>query len=325
MRFLLLLLGYLFVLTPPLQAQEKQLITVAQDGSGDFTTVQAAIDAAKAFPDDRVILFIKNGIYREKLTVPSCNTYLSLIGESTSGTVISWDDHFSKIDRGRNSTFYTWTLKVEADDFIAENLTVENSAGPVGQAVALHVEGNRCIFRNCRFVGNQDTLYAAGNDSRQYFRNCCIEGTTDFIFGAATALFDHCTLHSKADSYITAASTPYGKRYGFVFLNCRLTAQPGITKVYLGRPWREFSRTVFLNCELGDHILPDGWANWSGTSRDKTAYYAEYRNTGPGANMARRVNWSHRLSKKEASKYNHSKILSPLPSENQLTGEWWKK
>ncbi len=311
--FLELLLFHAF----SLYAQDKQLITVAQNGSGDFTTIQAAIDAAKAFPDQRVTIFIKNGIYREKVSVPSCNTRLSLIGESLEGTVITWDDHFKKMERGRNSTFYTWTLKVEADDFLAENLTIENSAGPVGQAVALHVEGDRCLFRNCRFVGNQDTLYAAGNDSRLYFQKCTIEGTTDFIFGAATALFEECTLHSKSNSFITAASTPDGKSYGYVFLRCRLTADEGVTAVYLGRPWRDFARTVFLRCEMGSHILPEGWSNWSGTARDKTAFYAEYQNTGPGAASAARVPWSRQLTKREARSYTLEKILAPQAPGSQ--------
>lgn len=295
---------------------------MSQDGSGDFTTIQTAIDAAKAFPDMRVTIFIKNGIYREKVTVPSCNTRLSLIGESMTGTIITWDDHFKKMERGRNSTFYTWTLKVEADDFMAENLTIENSAGPVGQAVALHVEGDRCLFRNCRIVGNQDTLYAAGNDSRQYFQECTIEGTTDFIFGAATALFEECILHSKSNSYITAASTPDGKSYGYVFLRCRLTADEGVTQVYLGRPWRDFARTVFLQCEMGSHIVPEGWSNWSGTARDKTVFYAEYRNTGLGAASAGRIPWSRQLTKREARSYTPEKILAPRSSGSPAETEW---
>ena len=155
-------------------AQDKVVMTVSQDGKGDFTSIQAAIDATKAFPDTRITINIKNGIYYEKVVIPSCNTHLSLIGESSDKTVISFNDFFGKINRGRNSTFYTYTLLVEADDFYAENLTIENSAGPVGQAVALHVEGDRCSFRNCRILGNQDTLYAAGQQSRQHFSGCYI-------------------------------------------------------------------------------------------------------------------------------------------------------
>jgi pectinesterase len=285
--------------------------TVAQDGSGDFTTIQAAIDACKSFPDTRITIHIKNGIYKEKILVPEHNTMLTFIGEDAEKTVITWGDYFGSVSRGKNSTFYTYTMMVEANDFIAENLTIENSAGPVGQAVALNVTGDRCVFRNCRFLGNQDTLYTAGQNSRGYFENCYIEGTTDFIFGAATVLFNHCTIHSKSNSYITAASTPQGKAYGYVFMNCTLTAADGVNSVYLGRPWRDYARTVFINCNIGAHIRPEGWSNWKDTQRDKSAYYAEYKNTGPGASTGKRVAWSHQLTKKEAKRYSVEKILAP--------------
>jgi pectinesterase len=293
--------------------QDKVVMTVSQDGKGDFTSIQVAIDATKAFPDARITINIKNGIYYEKVVIPSCNTHLSLIGESSDKTVITFNDFFGKINRGRNSTFYTYTMLVEADDFYAENLTIENSAGPVGQAVALHVEGDRCSFRNCRILGHQDTLYAAGQQSRQYFSGCYIEGTTDFIFGAATVLFDKCTIHSRGNSFITAASTPKGKPYGFVFNQCKLTAAEGINSVYLGRPWRDYAKTVFLYCEMGSHIRPQGWSNWDKTTRDKTACYGEYQNYGPGASTGNRVSWSYQLTPKQASQYTINNILSPAP------------
>ncbi len=279
-------------------------MVVAPDGSGDYTSIQAAIDACKSFPDKRICIFIKNGIYHEKVRVPSWNNKLSLIGESVEKTIITWDDHFKKINRGRNSTFLTYTLLVEGDDFYAENLTVENTAGPVGQAVALHVEGDRCTFKHCRLLGYQDTLYAAGQHSRQYYDSCYIEGTTDFIFGAATVVFNRCTIHSKSNSFITAASTPEGRPFGYVFLYCRLTAEQGVDKVFLGRPWRDFAGVAFLHCEMGNHIVPQGWDNWSSPQREKTVYYAEYGNTGPGSNTIKRVPWSHQLSGREAKKYN---------------------
>lgn len=285
-------------------------MTVARDGSGDFSSIQAAIDATKAFPDKPIVIHIKKGVYNEKLRVYPWNTLLTLRGESANETIISFNDHFDKIDLGRNSTFHTYTMKVEANDFKAENLTVINSAGPVGQAVALHVEGDRCQFINCRILGNQDTLYAAGEGSRQYYKNCYVEGTTDFIFGDATAVFDGCTLDNKSDSYLTAASTPKNRAFGYVFLNCKITADNGVTKAYLGRPWRDYAKVVYINCELGAHILPEGWANWSGTTRDQTAYYAEYNNKGPGAKTSKRVAWSHQLSKKEAKKYTLATIFS---------------
>ncbi len=291
--------------------------TVAQDGSGDYTTIQAAVDACKSFPDTRITIHIKNGIYKEKILIPDHNTMLTLIGEDAEKTIITWGDYFGSVSRGKNSTFYTYTMMVEANDFIAENLTIENSAGPVGQAVALNVTGDRCVFRNCRLLGNQDTLYTAGQNSRQYFEKCYIEGTTDFIFGAATVLFYQCTIHSKSNSYITAASTPQGKPYGYVFMECTLTAAEGVDSVYLGRPWRDYAQTVFIDCIMGTHILPEGWSNWKGTQRDKTAYYAEYKNSGPGASTDKRVAWSHQLSKKEAKKYIAEKILAPMPPNDR--------
>ncbi|MBV6427400.1 MAG: Pectinesterase A [Haliscomenobacter sp.] len=287
-------------------------ITVAQDGSGDFTTIQAAIDESKSFPDVRITIHIKPGVYREKVKVHAWNNRLTLRGESPLTTIIRWDDHFNAIARGRNSTFFTATLLVQGDDFRAEHLTIENAAGPVGQAVAVGVEADRAVFVTCRMIGNQDTLYAAGSNARQYYQNCYIEGTTDFIFGDATALFDSCTLHSKANSYITAASTPEGRAFGFVFLHCTLTAAPGVDAVYLGRPWRDFAKTAYLYCAMGGHIQPEGWDNWSAPAREKTAYYAEYGNTGPGANPSARVAWRHALTKKQAKRYVKSEILKPF-------------
>ena len=323
LRNLFLLLSFtLFIGSAGVFAQDVYRMTVAQDGSGDYTSLQSAIDACKSFPDQRVTIFVKNGTYNEKVVVPACNTRLSIIGESAEKTIITFGDYFSKINRGRNSTFYTYTLLVIADDFYAENMTIENSAGSVGQAIALYVAGNRCVFRNCRILGNQDTLFTDGLNSRQFFDNCYIEGTTDFIFGGATVLFSKCTIQSKSNSYITAASTPQGKLYGYVFLGCRLTAADGVQKVYLGRPWRDYARVVFIKCELGAQIQPAGWSNWQGTARDKTAYFAEYGNTGPGADISQRISWSHQLSKKEAEQYSLNNILAPVIPFEKPVEEW---
>ena len=309
----------LFFSSNLIAGQDKFEITVSHDGTGDYTNIQSAIDACKAFPDQRIIIHIRNGIYNEKVVVPVWNNRISLIGENSEKTIISYGDYFGKIYRGRNSTFYTYTFLVEADDFFAENLTFENSAGPVGQAVALHVNGNRCVFRNCRILGNQDTLYTDGPGNRLYFKECYIEGTTDFIFGSATVLFDDCVVCCRDNSYITAASTTKGMRYGYVFMNCRLTAVNGVNKVYLGRPWRDYAKVVFINCQLGNHILPEGWSDWEGAERYKTAFFAEYGNRGSGSNVSKRVNWSHQISKKEASKYTINNILSPeLPVEKSV-------
>jgi pectinesterase len=291
-------------------------IVVAKDGSGDFTTIQEAIDATKSFPDKRIIIHIKNGIYHEKIRVPSWNPMLSLIGEDVNKTIITFDDHFKKINRGRNSTFFTATLLVEADDFHAENLTIENSAGPVGQAEAMHVEGNRCVFKNCRILGNQDTLYVSGENSNQLYINCTVEGTTDFIFGSATAVFKSCNIISKSNSFITAASTTKGKKFGLVFLDCNLTASEGVDKVYLGRPWRTYAKTVFIRCDLGNHIIPEGWQDWGNQEAHTNSFYAEYENKGDGADTSNRASWAHILTKQESIKYTIPKILGEWASKN---------
>lgn len=284
--------------------------TVAKDGSGDFTSIQAALDASKSFPYVRITIHIKNGVYHEKVLVPAWNTKISLIGESRDSTFITYDDYFKKINRGRNSTFFTATLRVDGNDFRAENLTIENSAGPVGQALALHVEADRCSFVNCRILGNQDTVYLAGEGARDFFKDCHIEGTTDFIFGEATAVFEECTIESKANSYITAASTPAGVPFGFVFMDCTLTAAAGVDEVYLGRPWRDYAKTVYLHCWLGDHIRPQGWGNWGSERAEKETFYAVYQNKGPGASPDARAAWTHQLTAEQAKRYKVTNILN---------------
>jgi pectinesterase len=297
---------------------KKYDYVVAKDGSGDFLTIQSAIEACKAFPEERIRIFIKNGVYHEKVFIPSWNNKISLIGESKYSSIISYDDYFKKIDKGRNSTFYTSTLLVQGNDFHAENLTIENTSGTVGQAVALSVEADRCSFSNCKFLGNQDTVYLAGENDRQYFVDCYIEGTTDFIFGEATALFEKCTIKCKADSYITAASTPEGVAYGFVFKNCTIEAEPGVEDVYLGRPWRKYAKVVFINCKMGGFVKPEGWSNWQGTDSFKTAYYAESNSSGAGANKAQRVSWSHQLTQKQAENYTVKNIFSGIKNWDPL-------
>ncbi len=291
---------------------------VAKDGSGDFTTIQAAIEASKAFPYERIRILIKNGVYHEKVLIPSWNTKISLIGQSKDSTIISYDDYFKKINKGRNSTFYTATVLVQGNEFHAENLTIENTSGPVGQAVALSVEADRCSFSNCKFIGNQDTLYVSGENNRLCFIDCYIEGTTDFIFGEATALFIKCLIKCKADSYITAASTPKGVSYGLVFKDCTIEASQGIQNVYLGRPWRKYAKVVFINCNMGAFINPEGWSNWQKTDNYKTVFYAERNSIGEGANINQRVPWSHQLTESQAEKYNIKNIFSGLRSWNPL-------
>lgn len=300
----------LFMLSSTLLAADYETnMTVATDGSGDFTSIQQAIDATKTFPWTPITIHIKNGIYKEKVNVYSWNTRLSLIGESQEGTIITFDDHFEKIDKGRNSTFHTYTMRVAANDFHAENITIINSAGPVGQAVALHVEADRATFSNVVIKGYQDTLYVAGEGFRSYFKNCYIEGSVDFIFGAGTALFENCEIKSLTNAYITAASTPENQDYGLVFKQCNFTAAQDVDKVYLARPWRQFAKTVLLNSSLGAHILPEGWDNWGSKEKELSVFYAEYNNTGAGANTAKRVPWAKQLNEQEAKKYSKEHIF----------------
>ena len=285
------------------KANNEYQIVVAQDGSGNFFKIQDAVNAAKAYPDERITIFVNDGIYREKVKIHSWNPKITLVGESREKTIITYDDFFNKVGMGRNSTFHTYTILVEGNDFIAKNLTIENSSGEVGQAVALNVNANRVVITNCSLLGNQDTLYTSGEGTKNYFKDCYIEGTTDFIFGDATVLFENCIINSKKNSYITAASTPENTSFGYVFKNCKLTASEGVDEVYLGRPWRIHAKTVFLNCEMGKHIKLEGWHNWSKPEAEKTAFYAEYKSTGEGFVPKNRVTWSHQLRKSEAKKY----------------------
>ena len=279
-------------------AQERQdTIVVSRDGTGNFRTLQEAIESARAFMDYTVTIYVKNGVYKEKVIVPSWVENIDIIGEDRDKTIITYDDHANINKMG---TFRTYTVKVEGSDITFKNLTIENNAAQLGQAVALHTEGDRLKFINCRILGNQDTIYTGAKFTRLYFKDCYIDGTTDFIFGPSTALFEDCIIHSKRNSYVTAASTPKEAKYGYVFKHCKLTAEPGVDKVYLGRPWRPYAYTLFIECELGKHIVLAGWHNWGKQSNEETARYMEYKNTGGGANASERVAWSKQLTKKEA-------------------------
>ena len=301
---LLLLVG---IMPLSAQSQYKDTLVVARDGSGDYRTLTEAMEGIRAFMDYTVTIYIKDGIYKEKLVIPSWVKNVQLVGESAEGTIITYDDHANINKMG---TFRTYTIKVEGNDITFKNLTIENNAAPLGQAVALHTEGDRLMFIHCRFLGNQDTIYTGREGARLLFTSCYIEGTTDFIFGPATALFERCTIHSKRNSYITAASTPENVAFGYVFKNCKLTAAPGVTKVYLGRPWRPYASTTFLNCEFGSHIRPEGWDNWRNEANEKTARYAEFGNTGEGAVTAGRVKWAKQLTPKEALRYTIENIFT---------------
>jgi len=306
-------------------------ITVAQDGSGNYKTIQEAVNSVRDL-GQRVTIHIKKGTYHEKLVIPSWKTLITLIGEDKDNTIITNNDYSGKvIPTGKDSfgnekfnTFTSYTVLVQGNDFAAENLTIENTAGRVGQAVALHIEGDRCIIKNCKLLGNQDTLYLATEKSRELFSHCYIEGTTDFIFGEATVVFQDCTIKSLINSYVTAAATTPRQKFGFVLFNCKLiAADTSVKKAYLGRPWRSYAKTVYIHCELGGHILPQGWDPWKGDAmfidKEKTAYYAEYGNTGASADTKNRVTWSHQLTEAEAKQYTIKNILGGVDNWQPLT------
>lgn len=310
----------LFCMILSISAQEDQKsylnITVDKNGGGDFIQIQAAINSTRDLGSSFVEIHIKNGIYYEKIEIPTWKHKLLLIGETKDKTIIINNDFSGKKDSLTGdvlSTFTSHTLKVSGDDIELNNLTLKNSSCGEGQAVALFVEGDKFIGKNLKILGCQDTLYAARGSSRQYYKNCYIEGTTDFIFGQATVLFENCIIKSLKNSYITAAATTMHQEFGFVFLNCKLLASKDVDKVYLGRPWRPFAQTVFINSELGKHISPFGWDAWEGDNmfpdKVKTTFYAEYKNFGAGANPKNRVKWSYQLSKKEAEKYTIENIF----------------
>jgi pectinesterase len=300
--------------------QYKYNFTVAKDGSGEYTTIQDAIDAIRVYPLAPITLYIKNGVYNEKIELPANNTDVTFIGESVDSTIISFGDYSGK---GKHTTFTSYTAKISGNRFKAQNITFVNSAGRVGQALALYVDADKAVFVNCKFLGNQDTIFTAGETSRQLFYNCYIEGTTDFIFGPSTAVFQSCTIRAKANSYITAASTTPGKQYGYVFLDCTILADSGVTKVYLGRPWRAAAKTAFIRCQLPKAIAPEGWNNWGNPANEKTVFYAEYKNTGEGAATKNRVAWSHQLTAKEAAAYTPEKIFKWENNSTEAASPAW--
>ena len=286
-------------------------IVVARDGTGEFRNLSEAIEVCRAFMDYHKVIFVKKGVYKEKVIVPDWLQNIEILGEDRDHTVITYDDHanivFPPTGKGMG-TFRTYTVQVIGNDITFRNITIENNAARLGQAVALHTLGDRLQFVNCRFLGNQDTVYTGAAHTRILFSNCYIEGTTDFIFGPSTAWFEDCTIHSKVNSYITAASTPQDVPYGYVFNNCRLTADTTVDKVYLGRPWRDYGYTLFMNCELGSHIRPEGWHHWQ-KEREQTARYLEYNNHGKGADTSNRVGWSRQLTKKEAQQITPQQVF----------------
>lgn len=297
---------------------------VSADGHGDFMTVQEAIDACPDYSHKEITrLLIRSGVYKEMVSIPHTKFRLYIKGECADNTLITFDKYAKALWPNRDiavGTSGSASIYIHASYITFEDLSFENSAGEgkeIGQAVAVFTDGDFLFFNRCRFLGNQDTLYTYGRFGkfggikRNYFKDCYIEGTTDFIFGTSIAFFENCHIHSKKNSYVTAASTLQGQKYGYVFLNCKLTADEGIDKCYLGRPWGAYAKTVFINCELGGHILPEGWHDWEKEGKPdtkKNSYYAEYGNYGPGA-RGPRVKWAHTLKEKDLKDYTFQKVM----------------
>ncbi|PAD32909.1 pectinesterase family protein [Paenibacillus sp. 7523-1] len=328
------------------QSCPSRYYTVAQDGSGDFSTIQAAINAMPDNAINELEIRIKQGVYYEKLHMDKPKIHL--IGEGAEQTVVTYDDYaLKKFPDGQlYHTFHSYTAFIGEDDFTAEGLSFVNSAGPgkeVGQALAIYVDGDRAAFRNCRFIGHQDTIFtgplppkpmdrsffggprdgAERRKLRQYFEDCYIEGDVDFIFGSATAVFKGCEIFSQnrisdtapaentVNGWITAASTPEDVRHGYVFIDCTLTSNAPPQSIYLGRPWRNHAKVCFLNCWMGAHVKMEGWHNWNKPDAETTVVYAEFNSKGPGAASAEeRVSWAKRLTEEEASEYTAAHILS---------------
>jgi pectinesterase len=307
----LILLGIIIAFA--IQAKAQKRIVVAPDGSGNYKTVQEAINAVADNSTSITEVFVKKGTYKERIVVPTSKINITLIGEDAANTVLTFDNYASRLDSAGKAlgTSRTASFYVYGGGFIAKNITFENSAGPVGQALAIYVAGDKAAFYNCRFLGFQDTIYTNGRGTREYYRDCYIEGTTDFIFGAATALFENCHLFcKKGGSYISAASTLDTTKYGYVFIHCKIDGSAPDNSFALGRPWRPYAKVVYLYCDLGKVIMPAGWDNWRNPENEKTAYYAEYKNTGDGFQPGQRVPWSHQLTDDEARTYSTELILN---------------
>jgi pectinesterase len=322
-------------------------IHVALEGTGSCRSLGEALQTIPTDNREPVTIYLHEGIYKEKLVID--RPYITLIGDGADKSIITYD-HYARMvmsDQSKRGTFRTQTLLVNTHDFMAKNITIENTSGigrDVGQAIALYVDGDRNSFYHCKILGSQDTLftgplppsaYQAGGftgplefapriNGRQYYYQCLIKGDVDFIFGSATAYFEECEIFSckndaeppntnpedqKVYGYITAASTPEGQEYGYVFDRCRITGNCPPDSVYLGRPWRNFARTVFIECELGEHIRREGWHDWDKQQAHGTVLYGEYHSRGPGANPVGRAKFSKQFSEKDVEKFTKERIL----------------
>ncbi len=292
---------------------------VAADGSAPFKSVQEAVMSVPSGSNTNpVIIHLKPGIYKELIYLQREKRFFKLVGENATNTVLTFGLYASltNLDGRPIGTFHTPSTTIDADDFTAENLTFENSAGAVGQALAIRVDGDRASFRNCRFLGWQDTILL--NRGRQYFENCYIAGAVDFIFGAATAWFEKCHINCLGRGYITAASTPVDAPFGFVFAHCKITGTKPDVKTFLGRPWRIYASTIFLNTEMSGVVRPEGWNDWKKPEAHTTARYAEFHNTGPGASPTTRPDWTKQLTGAEAEKITVAKVLGGADGWNPV-------
>ncbi|HVM59953.1 MAG TPA: pectinesterase family protein [Verrucomicrobiae bacterium] len=310
MRLRFLLATALAIASTGLTVSAETNLYVSADGSNAFKTVQEAINATpqSASATNPCIVHIKAGTYRELIYAQREKHFVHIVGEDPEKTVLTFNlgAKTPGADGKPITTHRTQSTDIDADDFTAENLTFENTATGLGQAVAVRVDGDRVVFRNCRFLGRHDTVFL--NRGRQYFEGCYIAGEVDFIFGGATAFFEKCHMHCLTNGYVTAASTPLEEPFGFVFSNCRVTGEPGV-RSYLGRPWRQYSSAIYLNTEMSDVVRPEGWNNWKDPAREKTSRYAEFNSTGPGADPKARVPWARQLTANEAKAITVAKVL----------------
>jgi pectinesterase len=305
-RIFFCVLGGLTASTILAQNKPVASFTVAADGSTKYRTIQSVFNAIPLNNKKPVVVYIRNGIYKEKLHLDSSKNFVMLVGEDKFNTILTYDDHTGRVSPSGDTinTRSSWSFMIKADNFTARDLTFQNDAGfTAGQAVAVESDGDKAVCKNCRFIGNQDVLFTNNEKSRQYYENCYIEGTTDFIFGSSTVWFERCHIHSKKNSHVTAASTPKEKKFGYVFNECILTGDTSLHSVSLGRPWRPYASVTYIRCFIGEHIRPEGWSNWNNTENYKTARYSEYKDYGASSDASKRVAWAKQLTDEEIKSY----------------------
>lgn len=312
------------------------MITVAKDNSGDFNSIQQAVDSIPAGTPETI--YIKKGIYKERVEVRKNN--VSFVGESRDDTIIT-ESYYARMimpDGSKRGTFRSYTFLVYADNFTASNLTFENAAGfgdEFGQAIAVYAEGDNITFRNCKILGHQDTLFTGPLPMKekqpggftgptidgmrrvvhQLYEDCYIAGEIDFIFGSATAYFKNCTLfalnrNQEINAYYTAPSTYEGQAFGYVFESCTFTGNCPPKSVALSRPWRIHAKTVLLNCNYSDQIIDEGFTDWNKPESHETVYYAEYNGHGEGFKPEKRAAYVHQLNESEAARYTLENVMN---------------